>query len=154
MMVALFVMVSPGQTQGIKAEVASDFTDVSKSSWAYKSIMTIRDEGVIDGYPDNTFRPEEEISRVHTALLLSRSIDLQPIRDGKEFNDVPKTNAYYDAIQKVYRAGIFDGKANGDFGINDVLTRGKWQIRFSWYGRNRQQWNWDDSNLPSIIWQI
>lgn len=125
MAVALPAVVAPIQAQEVRADVSEVFTDVSKSYWAYESIMKMRDAGIIHGYPDNTFKPHNAISRVHTASLFARSLDLKPIRPGKEFKDVPKTNVYYDQIQAVYRAGIFDGNTDGTFGINDNLTRGQ-----------------------------
>lgn len=121
--VALPVIVAPVKAQEVSTEASQDFKDVPKSHSAYREIMTMRDQGIINGYPDNTFRPAQSISRVHTASLFVRSLDLKPVRNGKEFKDVPKSNEYYNAVQTVYRAGIFDGKSDGTFGINDKLTR-------------------------------
>lgn len=111
------------ETSQVTKAVSKDFKDVSKKHSAYIEIMEMRDQGIIAGYPDNTFRPAQAISRVHVASLFVRSLDLPPVRAGKEFKDVPKTSPYYDAVQTVYRAGIFDGNSNGKFGINENLTR-------------------------------
>lgn len=100
-----------------------DFKDVPKTHSFYKEINTMRDEGIIKGYPDNTFKPTQPISRVHVASLFVRSLDLKPVRPGKEFKDIPKSSVYYKDVQTVYRAGIFDGNTNGTFGANDNLTR-------------------------------
>ncbi|WP_194841515.1 S-layer homology domain-containing protein [Sporosarcina obsidiansis] len=100
-----------------------DFKDVSPEQGMYTEIMQMRDEGIISGYPDNTFRPSQAISRVQVAALLNRSLDLKPVREGKEFKDVPKTSPHYENVQAVYKAGIFDGNSNGTFGAADHLTR-------------------------------
>lgn len=123
MAVALPVMVAPVQAQEVGSEVSQDFKDVPKNHSAYKEIMAMLEQGIIDGYPDNMFKPAQSIIRVHVASSLVRSLDLPPVRVGKEFKDVPKKSPYYETVQKVYRAGIFDGKTNGTFGINDNLTR-------------------------------
>ncbi|MFJ7734334.1 S-layer homology domain-containing protein [Lysinibacillus sp. NPDC097231] len=123
MAVALPVIVAPVQAQEVKTEVSQDFKDVSKNHSAYTEIMTMRDQGIINGYEDKTFRPTQAISRLHTAALFVRSLDLSPVRMGKEFKDVPKSNPYYNDVQTVYRAGIFDGNSDGTFGVNDNLTR-------------------------------
>lgn len=123
--VALPVIVAPVQAQEVRTVASQDFKDVPKSHSAYKEIMAMRDQGIINGYPDNTFRPTQSISRVHTASLFVRTLALPPVRDGKEFKDVPKSSTYYNDVQTVYRAGIFDGKGDGTFGINDKLTRGQ-----------------------------
>ncbi len=106
-----------------KPDAGIVFSDVPKSYWAYKDIMKMHDEGVIYGYTDGTFKPHQSISRTHVAMLFARSLELKPIREGKEFRDVSKSHRAYADIQKVYRAGIFDGKGNGDFGVEDNLTR-------------------------------
>lgn len=123
MIVALPVIVEPVQAKEVVAEISQDFKDVPKTHSVYKEIMAMRDQGIINGYPENMFRPAQSISRVHTAALFVRSLDLPPVRAGKEFKDVPKSNAYYNDVQTVYRAGIFDGKSNGTFGVSDNLTR-------------------------------
>lgn len=125
MMLATPVIVAPVQAEEVSTKVLPDFKDVPKSHSAYKEIMAMRDKKIINGYPDNTFRPAQSISRVHTASLFVRSMDLKPVRAGKEFKDVPKSSPYYNDVQTVYRAGIFDGNTNGMFGINDNLTRGQ-----------------------------
>ena len=118
------VVPADAQTNQTKvANVSKDFKDVPKNHSAYKEIMEMRADGIISGYPDNTFRPAQSISRAHTAALFVRSLNLKPVRAGKEFKDVPKSHPYYNEVQTVYRAGIFDGKPNGTFGINDNLSR-------------------------------
>ena len=79
--------------------------------------------GYISGYPDGTFKPAENISRKHVAALLSRVLPLEPVRQTKEFKDVPKTHPHHDSIQKVQRAGIIDGDENGNFNPEASLTR-------------------------------
>ena len=127
MMTTIVVLMTliPMQAQVAEASNKSqvDFKDVPKSHPFYKEISTMRDEGIIKGYTDNTFKPTQPISRVHVASLFVRSLDLKPIRSGKEFKDVPKSNVYYNDVQAVYRAGIFDGNTDGTFGVNDNLTR-------------------------------
>lgn len=123
MAVALPAMVVSVQAQEVRTEVAQDFTDVSKSYSFYKEIMAMTKEGIIKGYTDGTFKPSQSITRMHTAMMFERALELAPIRAGKEFKDVPKSHPNYDIVQKVYRAGIFDGKTDGNFGIADNLTR-------------------------------
>lgn len=39
-----------------------DFKDLPKNHWAYEKVQKLVDEKIIDGYPDNTFKPEAHIS--------------------------------------------------------------------------------------------
>lgn len=106
----------------VKAE-ADGFTDLDKNYWAHDIVLEMKNEGIINGYLDGSFKPHAPISREHVAVLFSRVLDLKPIRPGIEFTDVPKDYVYYDEIQTVYRAGIFDGTGDGTFGVGQNLTR-------------------------------
>ncbi|WP_051910142.1 S-layer homology domain-containing protein [Lysinibacillus sp. BF-4] len=104
------------------AETQPTFTDVPKTHPSFAIIHEMRDTGIINGYPDGTFQPAKEIKRSHVAELLARALPLEPVREAKEFSDVPVTHPYYEAIQKVQRAGIIDG-SDGKFNPDKPLTR-------------------------------
>ena len=99
------------------------FLDVPTTHPFYKEIFTMKAQGIINGYPGGKFGPTDAILRKHVASLIYRSgVDLTPIRAAKEFKDVPKSEATYNEIQALYRAGIIDG--DGDyFYPNRTLTR-------------------------------
>lgn len=108
------------------AEKILSFSDVPTTHYAYKHIMGMAEQGVIKGYPDGTFKPNLSISREHVALMFYRAFDLgnqEPVRAGKNFTDVPKNYVYYDEIQAVYRAGLFDGKDGNSFDPKAPMTR-------------------------------
>lgn len=111
------------ELQVVNVKATSPFKDVSKSHWAYDAIHEMRDQGIIYGYPDGTFRPSENITRKHVAALLDRALPLEPVRKAKEFKDVPKSHPYHDVIQKVQMAGIIDGDEKGNFNPEAPLTR-------------------------------
>lgn len=52
------------------------FTDISdeKYSWAYPYIVSMVDEGYITGYEDNTFRPDNSVTRLEVLALFSRAL--------------------------------------------------------------------------------
>lgn len=104
------------------AETQPTFKDVPETHPSFAIIHEMRDKGIIMGYPDGTFQPGKEVKRSHVAVLLARALPLEPVREAKEFNDVPTTHPYYEAIQKVQRAGIIDG-SDGNFNPDKPLTR-------------------------------
>lgn len=55
---------------------AEDFTDVNARYWAYDYIMKLADNGITRGYPDNTFKPANKITRAEVSVFLALSIDL------------------------------------------------------------------------------
>ncbi|MBO8138569.1 MAG: S-layer homology domain-containing protein [Desulfotomaculum sp.] len=48
------------------------FSDVKENHWAKKSIEEISAAGIINGYPDGTFKPNDPVSRLHTIFMLIR----------------------------------------------------------------------------------
>ncbi|WP_158232477.1 S-layer homology domain-containing protein [Sporosarcina sp. P13] len=103
---------------------AQDFKDVSKKHSNYAAIQEMKKRGFISGYPDGTFRPNENISRKHVAILLDKALKFpKPASDKLVFKDVPKSHAYYAPIMKLYNKGIISGSANGKFNPDSTVTR-------------------------------
>lgn len=80
------------------------FRDVSTYHWALEDIERVAAFGIINGYPDGMFRPDNKITRAEAVTminrLLGRTPDKQLIEMGigvTDFPDVPKTYwAYYE----------------------------------------------------------
>lgn len=51
--------------------LAASFSDVASNHWAYKNIINLVDEGVINGYPDGTYRPDGQVTRGEFFKLIS-----------------------------------------------------------------------------------
>lgn len=103
----------------------ASFIDVPVNHPYFKEIQFMKEMKIINGYPDNTFKPTTSISRQHVAALIYRSgVPLEPIREKITFSDVPESHPYYTEIMALYQAGIIDG-SNGKFNPNDALTRGQ-----------------------------
>ncbi len=48
------------------------YTDVSEEYWAKEEIIALSQMGILSGYPDKTFRPDNKINRGETAVILER----------------------------------------------------------------------------------
>ena len=57
---------------GASAYAANPFSDVSTSDWAYQAISDLSDRGLIEGYPDGSFRGEQNITRYELAQIVAR----------------------------------------------------------------------------------
>ncbi|WP_339165913.1 S-layer homology domain-containing protein [Paenibacillus sp. FSL R5-0341] len=97
------------------------FDDLS-GHWAKGMIEELASQGIIAGYPDGSFHPNEHIKRHHMALIFTRAFEFNPIREAVSFSDVSPSHPYYEAIMSLQQAGIVDG-ANGNFNPNHSLTR-------------------------------
>lgn len=100
------------------------FNDVANNYWAFDEIKGAIDGGWISGYTNGTFKPEQNISRAHAALLLSRVRNLELTGPNESFTDVPASHPYAREIAAVNKAGIMTGKGDGKtFDPEGTLTR-------------------------------
>ena len=59
-------------TAGVSAFAANPFSDVSTDDWAYQAVSDLSDQGVVEGYPDGTFKGERNITRFELAQVIAR----------------------------------------------------------------------------------
>lgn len=52
------------------------FSDVSASLWAAAAIQQVYQGGFLSGFGDNTFQPQQDISRLHLLLSLANALEL------------------------------------------------------------------------------
>ncbi len=102
---------------------AGQYHDVSSNSSSHALIKTLGEAGIINGYSDYTFRPDNSITRAQVAQLLARALNLKPTNYSGKFNDINKNTSGYEEIQAVVDAGLFKGDADGNFRPGDPFTR-------------------------------
>lgn len=95
-------------------------TDIA-GHWAKADIDRLVNMGAITGYPDNTFRPENPITRAEFATVLVKALDL-PQTSGKTFDDTAGHWASSD-ISTTVAYGIVIGYDEFTFGPDDQITR-------------------------------
>ncbi|SLJ87765.1 MULTISPECIES: S-layer homology domain-containing protein [unclassified Paenibacillus] len=66
------------------------FDDIS-GHWAKEMFEELASQGMITGYPDGSFHPNESIKRQLMALLLMRAFEIEPVREAvsRDKNIVP-----------------------------------------------------------------
>ncbi len=92
-------------------------------NWAEPFIQVLVQKGIIAGYSDGTFRPDNPVSRAEFAALLNKAFDLTPTRESVAFPDVPQNFWAAAAIDKAYRAGFLSGYPNKTFGPTQSIER-------------------------------
>jgi hypothetical protein len=95
-------------------------TDID-GHWAKDSIEHLIEMGAISGYPDNTFRPDNPITRAEFATVLVKAMGL-PVAGSKVFADT-ESHWAKEAISTAYAAGIISGYNEQSFGPDDLITR-------------------------------
>ena len=57
------------------------FSDVHGAEWYISYLMTALEEGLIEGYPDGSFRPNRLITRAETCTIVNRTLGRKPEKD-------------------------------------------------------------------------
>lgn len=107
------------------AEESEEFVDLSGSHWAYKAVMTMTENGILNGYDDGTFRPDEPITRGEFATIMVLSLGLEPNFDAEStFVDLGNDHwvlPYVD-VAKNYLTG-YHSSAGVKFKPNEAALR-------------------------------
>lgn len=95
-------------------------TDI-KGHWAEEFIIDLVNLDAIKGYPDNTFKPNNNITRAEFVTVLVKAFSLET-KSGKVFVDT-KDHWAKDFIATAAANGIVLGYDENTFGPNDLITR-------------------------------
>lgn len=93
-----------------------------KGHWAESAITSWQDKGLITGYTDGTFKPDNSITRAEFASMVNKALGLTEKGD-VPFSDVQSGSWYYDAISIAVKAGYCSGYEDGTFKPDATITR-------------------------------
>ncbi|MEL7334432.1 MAG: HEAT repeat domain-containing protein [Cyanobacteria bacterium J06560_2] len=107
----------------LPAAAQSRFMDIDSSYWASPYVQALTEANIISGFPDSTYRPDEEMTRAQFASILSGGFPTSTIREPITFSDVPADHWAAGAISSAYAKGFLSGYPDGTFGLNQPITR-------------------------------
>lgn len=100
-----------------------NFSDVQSNTWYSDAINYVVSEGIMIGVSENSFAPNEKLSRAMLAQILYNLEDKPVVNTESIFTDVEKDTWYTDAVAWATDKGIIKGYGNGKYGPNDNITR-------------------------------
>ncbi|PIC56668.1 Parasporal protein [Sporosarcina sp. P12(2017)] len=104
------------------------FKDVSKANGYYNAIAALAEAGIIGGYEDGRYGPNDPVKRGQFASILVKAFDL-PRYDfygmKNPFKDIAGNQSHSANILILHRLGITGGIAPDRFGLNQPVTRGQ-----------------------------
>ena len=120
-------------TAGVSAYAANPFSDVTADDWAYQAVSDLSAQGVVEGYPDGTFKGEKNMTRYELAQIVARLM-------AKEDQLNAEQQATIDKLAGEYA----DELANLGVRVSDLEKK---VGNISWYGdaRMRYQHNYSAS---------
>lgn len=105
------------------AAAGVEFKDVSSDSWVVKYVHFLKKNGVINGYPDGTFRPNQDVTRAEFATMLAESQKIPMVNmPFNDFKDVARTHWASNAIRTVVGLGWMEGYPHDRFAPNRAIT--------------------------------
>lgn len=99
------------------------FTDVSKDYWAYPFIAALASRGIIGGFPDGTFRPNQPVTRGQFAVQLQKAFTKPDRSPARQFTDVPPNDFWANAVDKAVKANFMSGYPDGTFRTEQSVSR-------------------------------
>ena len=114
-------------TAGVSAYAANPFSDVSTSDWAYQAVSQLSDQGIVEGYPDGTFRGQRNITRYELAQIIARLMANEDQFNAEQRATIDKlAGEYADELDNLgVRVSNLEAKVGN----------------ISWSGDARMKWN-------------
>jgi hypothetical protein len=105
------------------------FTDIS-GHWAEGNIDKAASIGIVDGYPDGTFRPQQFVTRAEFTAMLIRALSLPQATDiALEFTDSPHIPSWaVPAVSQAISAGIVTGYEDHTFRASKHINRAEMAV--------------------------
>ena len=104
----------------VTASAANPFTDVSADDWAYQAIASLSDEGVIDGYPDGTFRGDKHVTRYEIAQIVARLMAKEDTLNASQKETLAKLSSQY--ANELKDLGVRIAELEKKRGATDIIT--------------------------------
>lgn len=122
MMVQILYNINDGSYE---PDGSADFNDVAEGAWYEKAVLWASEQGIVTGFADGSFRPQESVTRAQMAVMLWRYAGSPKTSTNVLlFDDTYNYTGYaLPALQWAVDNGIMSGGANGSLEINDRATR-------------------------------
>ncbi|MCC5637651.1 S-layer homology domain-containing protein [Nostoc sp. CHAB 5844] len=99
------------------------FNDVPTDFWAIRFINALSARGVIKGFPDYTFRPNQPVNRAEFAAILQQAFDTELSKNSVPFKDVSAKYWATPVIDRAVGTGFLKGFPDKTFKPRQKITR-------------------------------
>ena len=99
------------------------FEDVEPSFWAADAIRELSEKKIVNGYDDETFKPNNSITREEFVTIIVNAFGLKNDGAASDFEDVSSNDWFYTYVSSAVGAGIVSGISDNSFGTGMNITR-------------------------------
>ncbi len=102
----------------------NNFSDVTPEAWFYKQVLIANEYGYIEGFPDGTFKGDNNVTRAQAAVIINRITPLLEIEDTVTITDeIPIWSL--SAVQMIANHKLLLTDEDGSFRASENLKRGE-----------------------------
>ena len=116
-----------GESEAISMEEKTLFTDVTRGNNHYEAIKYLYDNGIINGYSDGTFKPNNTVNRVEALkmLMLAFNVGTGPAQQ-LTFSDTDNGAWYATTLGTAVTKGIVAGYNDGTFKPSQTVNKAEY----------------------------
>jgi hypothetical protein len=123
--------------------------------WAENNIKKYIEKGIITGYNDGSFKPDQAVTRAEFVTIINKYFNFTALAD-IDFTDVPENEWYKVEIQRAVKEGYISGYEDNSFRADEYVTRQEaaeiitkiLKLELSDEGNEAAQFN-DGKDIPS-----
>ena len=126
---AEYCQILMGAINALNAKGESTFADVPSTAWYYNAVSVASQLGIVSGYGDGNFGPNDLITRQDMALMTYKTAkimnkSLEPVNAEITFEDSHEISDYaFEAVMTLQKAGIINGMTDTTFEPHSNATR-------------------------------
>ena len=102
--------------------ITVSFSDVAPDAWYATAVNTLASLGIVTGYGNGMFGPDDSITRAQFTTIAMRFANLDTSGENI-FTDVSEDDWFYEFVVGAIKYGWIGGYPDGRFGPNDTITR-------------------------------
>ncbi|MEG0501924.1 MAG: S-layer homology domain-containing protein, partial [Cellulosilyticaceae bacterium] len=106
----------------VKDGESSQIKDIT-SHWANESIVKVVERGLMKGKTNESFAPNDTLTRAEIAVILERMLDTKNIKQTSTFKDIKGNEWYAEAVLKMNVIGLINGYENEKFAPKENVKR-------------------------------
>ena len=124
-------------TAGVSAYAANPFSDVTADDWAYQAVSDLSAQGVVEGYPDGTFKGERNMTRYELAQIVARLMAKEDQLNAQQQATLDKLAGEY--ADELANLGV--RVSNLEKKVGNLYWSGDARMRYQDKGNNADAWN-------------
>ena len=124
-------------TAGVSAYAANPFSDVTPDDWAFQAVSDLSVQGVVEGYPDGSFKGERNMTRYELAQIIARLMAKEDQLNAEQQATLNKLAGEY--ADELANLGV--RVSNLEKKVGNLSWSGDARMRYQDKGNNNDSWN-------------